>query len=98
VAATLAWAVAASRLQLSILEGVTGYLWSFVENQVMVLIKTIPLGQIQAQRVLHRLGPRVDAVAQAALQLSPRQWSSAAPGLAIASMRHETQYSRLFRS
>lgn len=98
VAAVLAWAIAAWRLQLSPLEAVTAHLWSFVENQVMVLIKTIPLGQIQAQRVLHRLGPRVDAVAQAALQLTPLQWSSAAPGLAIASMRHETQYSRLFRS
>ena len=31
-------------------------------------------------------------------ELTPQQWSSAAPGLAIASMRHETQYSRLFRS
>jgi urease accessory protein len=98
VAATIAWGVAASRMQLSPLEGVTGYLWSFVENQVMVLIKTIPLGQTQAQRVLYRLGPRVEAVAQAALQLPPVQWSNAAPGLAIASMRHETQYSRLFRS
>ncbi len=98
VAATIAWAIAAWRLQLSPLEAVTGHLWSFVENQVMVLIKTIPLGQIQAQRVLHRLGPRVEAVARCALVRSPQQWSSAAPGLAIASMRHETQYSRLFRS
>ena len=98
VAATIAWAAAAWRLQLSPLEAVTGHLWSFVENQVMVLIKTIPLGQIQAQRVLHRLGPRVEAVARCALALSPQHWSSAAPGLAIASMRHETQYSRLFRS
>ena len=98
VAATVAWAVAATRLRLSPCAAVTGYLWSFVENQVMVLIKTIPLGQIQAQRVLHRLGPRVEAAAQAGLQLSPPQWSNAAAGLAIASMRHEVQYSRLFRS
>jgi urease accessory protein len=98
VAAAVAWAIAAWRLQLAPLEAVTGYLWSFAENQVMVLIKSIPLGQIQAQRVLLRLGPRVEAAAQAALQLPPQQWSSAAPGLAIASMRHETQYSRLFRS
>ncbi len=98
VAATAAWALAAWRLQLPAREAVTGYLWSFAENQVMVLIKTIPLGQIQAQRVLHRLGSRVDAVTDTALRLLPQQWSNAAPGLAIASMRHESQYSRLFRS
>ncbi len=98
VAAAVAWAIAAWRLGLTAGDAVTGFLWSFVENQVMVLIKTIPLGQIQAQRVLHRLGPRIEAVAQAAVLLSPAQWSNAAPGLAIASMGHETQYSRLFRS
>ena len=98
IAAAIAWAAAASRLKLSARDAVTAFLWSFAENQVMVLIKTIPMGQIQAQRVLHRLGPRITAVTEAALVLRPHQWSSAAPGLAIASMTHETQYSRLFRS
>ena len=98
VAAAVAWAVAASRLRLSAGDAVSAFLWSFAENQVMVLIKTIPMGQMQAQRVLHRLGPRIAEAARAALVLPPEQWSSAAPGLAIASMTHETQYSRLFRS
>src|SRR5690606_18035867 len=40
-AAAVAWAVAASRLQLEVDDAVTGFLWSFAENQVMVLIKTI---------------------------------------------------------
>jgi urease accessory protein len=98
VAATVAWAMAAWRLQLQARDAVTGFLWSFAENQVMVLIKTMPMGQIQAQRILHRLGPRIGIVTGAALQLPPQQWSNSAPGLAIASMQHETQYSRLFRS
>jgi urease accessory protein len=98
VAVTVAWAMAAWRLQLAASDAVTGFLWSFAENQVIVLIKTIPMGQIQAQRVLHRLGPRIDDVATAALALPRERWSNAAPALAIASMRHETQYSRLFRS
>jgi urease accessory protein len=98
IAAVIAWAIAANRLRLTASDAVIGFVWSFVENQVMVLIKTIPLGQIQAQRILHRLGPRIAAVTETALQLSPNQWSNAAPGLAIASMAHETQYSRLFRS
>lgn len=98
VAATIAWAMAAWRLQLNARDAVTGFLWSFAENQVMVLIKTMPMGQIQAQKVLHRLGPRIEAVTEAALQMPAQRWSNAAPGLAIASMQHETQYSRLFRS
>ena len=98
VAATVAWAMAAWRLQLDAQDAITGFLWSFVENQVMVLIKTVPMGQIQAQRVLHLLGPRIDAVAALALHLPGECWSNAAPGLAIQSMLHETQYSRLFRS
>lgn len=98
VAAVVAWAMAAWRLHLPARDAVTGFLWSFAENQVMVLIKTLPMGQVQAQRVLLRLGERVASVAEAALKLPPSQWSNAAPGLGIASMHHETQYSRLFRS
>jgi urease accessory protein len=98
VSAVVAWAVAASRLRLTAQDAVTGFLWSFAENQVMVLIKAMPIGQIQAQRVLLRLGERIEAAAEAALQLPQGHWCNAAPGLAIASMRHETQYSRLFRS
>jgi urease accessory protein len=98
VSAPAAWAMAAWRLNLPPSDAVTGYLWSFAENQVMVLIKALPMGQIQAQRLLLRLGGRVAAVAEAALHLPPQEWSNAAPGLAIASMHHEVQYSRLFRS
>jgi urease accessory protein len=98
VAATIAWAMAAWRLQLTSRDALTGFLWSFAENQVMVLIKTLPMGQIQAQRVLHRLGQRIEAIADEALTLPQPQWSNAAPGLAIVSMHHESQYSRLFRS
>jgi len=98
VSTVVAWAVAAWRLNLQPLDAVTGFLWSFAENQVTVLIKAMPIGQIQAQRVLLRLGERIGTVVEAALQLAPSEWSNAAPGLAIASMHHETQYSRLFRS
>jgi urease accessory protein len=50
--------------------------------------------------LLLALGPRIDAAVESALALSHDEpcWSSAAPGLSVASMHHETQYSRLFRS
>jgi len=98
MSAVVAWALAAWRLHLQPTDAVTGFLWSFAENQVMVLIKTMPIGQIQAQQVLFRLGERIGTVVDTALRLPPPEWSNAAPALAIASMHHETQYSRLFRS
>jgi urease accessory protein len=64
----------------------------------MVLMKAVPMGQIAAQRLLRSLAPELEAAVERALALPREAWSSAAPGLAIASARHETQYSRLFRS
>jgi urease accessory protein len=48
--------------------------------------------------LLLALGGRIPAVVQQALTLPEAEWSNFAPGLALASSRHETQYSRLFRS
>ncbi len=98
LAAPVGWALACASVGLPARDAVTAFLWSFAENQAAVLLKAMPLGQAGAQRLLLRLGPVVAAAVDAALALSPSSWSNAAPGLAIASMRHETQYSRLFRS
>lgn len=98
LAAPIVWGVAGTRLGLTDDETVDALLWSFAENQVMVLLKAMPIGQLQGQRLLHALVPVIGSVGAAAVALEPDDWSSAAPGLAIASMRHEVQYSRLFRS
>jgi urease accessory protein len=96
--AAVVFGIAAARLGLSPETAAMAWLWGFAENQVMVLIKAMPIGQIRAQRLLWRLGAVVAATAAAAARRPQQQWSNAAPGLAIASMRHERQYSRLFRS
>ena len=75
-----------------------GYLWSWLENQVMAALKAVPLGQSAGQRMLAAIGADLPAVAQRAIQLEDDELTNFAPGLAIASSRHETQYSRLFRS
>jgi urease accessory protein len=92
------WAIAAQRLALSDRDALLALFWTFTENQAMVLMKAVPMGQIAAQRLLRPLGPTIDAAIERALALPPADWSSAAPLLAVASARHETQYSRLFRS
>jgi urease accessory protein len=74
------------------------YLWSWLENQVMAALKAIPLGQSAGQRMLAAIGAELAETAQRAMQLGDDELSNFAPGLAIASSRHETQYSRIFRS
>jgi urease accessory protein len=74
------------------------YLWSWVENQVLAAMKTVPLGQIEGQQLLHRLKQDIAKACLIAQSTSIAEAGSAPFGLALASTRHETQYSRLFRS
>jgi urease accessory protein len=74
------------------------YLWSWLENQVMAAMKALPLGQTDGQRLLLALGDRLEAIAHTTTLLTDGEIGSFAPGLALLSSHHETQYSRLFRS
>jgi urease accessory protein len=64
----------------------------------MAALKAVPLGQAAGQRILLELGARIPAVVERALDTPDENFSNFAPGFAIACARHETQYSRLFRS
>jgi urease accessory protein len=74
------------------------YLWSWLENAVLAAMKTLPLGQRAGQRLLMELGGRLPALSAAAAVRPIEQCCNFLPGLALASMAHETQYTRLFRS
>jgi urease accessory protein len=74
------------------------YLWSWAENQVMAALKAVPLGQAAGQRLLAELGRKIPRIAQNAQSLPEAAWSNFTPAFALCSARHETQYSRLFRS
>jgi urease accessory protein len=76
----------------------TAYVWSWLENQVLAAIKAVPLGQVAGQRLLLTLGERIPAVLAVARAVADDDVASFAPGVAQASARHETQYTRLFRS
>ncbi len=93
-----AWSCAAAAGKIGERDAVTAYLWAWLENQTMAALKIVPLGQSAGQRLLHELGGRLPEIAGRALSLGNDELSNFAPGLAIASSRHETQYSRLFRS
>ena len=92
------WAGIASCWGIAPTDAVAAYLWSWAENQVMAALKSVPLGQAAGQRVLADLGARVPAVAAAAIELPENAWSNLTPAFALCCVRHETQYSRLFRS
>ena len=92
------WALAARAWQISPQDALAAWLWSWLENQLAVLMKTLPLGQQAAQRLTSQLLPLLDQTQRQASELQPQHWGSAAFGLALTSMAHERQYSRLFRS
>ena len=92
------WSAAAAAWQVPPDQALAAYLWAWAENQVMAAVKAVPLGQSAGQRLLAGLGERIPALVEFALRLPEARWSNYTPGLAIASSRHETQYTRLFRS
>ena len=69
-----------------------------ISHQVLVTMKAVPLGQQAGQRVLSGLIPLLEQASGSAAGLPEDDWSNFAPGFALASSWHETQYSRMFRS
>ena len=93
-----AFALSANIWQVDKTLALRGLLWSWLENQVASAIKLIPLGQTQGQRLLIALTEDVDKTVSAAAEILDENIGWSLPRLAMASMNHETQYSRLFRS
>jgi urease accessory protein len=93
-----AFAFAAAHWTIAPEAALQGYLWAWVENQVMAAVKAVPLGQTDGQRILLRLGERVCELIPEILRIKDEELGNFAPGLAMLSSMHETQYSRLFRS
>ena len=73
-------------------------LFSWVENQVLVCVKSVPLGQVSGQRLLLSLRDEIEHAAALAMRLEDDDLSNWAPGLSLLSMQHEVQFHRLYRS
>jgi urease accessory protein len=74
------------------------YLAAFVANLVSAGVRAIPIGQTDGQRIIASTVPLIEATAVAALTAELDQLGGAVLRADIASMKHETQYTRLFRS
>ena len=94
----LGWALAARAWRITPQDALAAWLWSWLENQLAVLMKTLPLGQQAAQRLTSELLPLLQEAQHNASRINPEHLGSAAFGLNLACMAHERQYSRLFRS
>jgi urease accessory protein len=93
-----AFAFAAAHWKIAPEAALQAYLWAWLENQVMAAVKAVPLGQTDGQRILLSLGNLLPAVTEKAKSIRDEDLGNFAPGLAMLSSKHETQYSRLFRS
>lgn len=94
----VAVAVSAAGHAVPLSAALTAYLQAIVANWVSAAVRLVPLGQSDGQRVIAALETAVVDTAQRAITTAIDDIGSATFRADIASMRHETQYTRLFRS
>ncbi len=94
----VAFALAASATTAAVRECLLAFAFGWAENMTQAAIKAVPLGQTAGQRILQALVVEIPAAIDHALSLQDDDRQAFSPMLAIFSARHETQYSRLFRS
>jgi urease accessory protein len=98
VAHSVAIAVACAAHGIELAAAIQAYIQVIAANLVSAGARLIPLGQSDAQIAIARLAPTVAATAARTLNMELDELGTCAPALELCSMRHETQYTRLFRS
>jgi urease accessory protein len=98
IAYPVAVGLAAAGHGIAVEPALNAYLHAVTANLISAGVRLIPLGQTDGQRLLAAFEPVVAATAARALSTALDQAGGAAFRADIASMRHETQYTRLFRS
>ncbi|MEQ9001308.1 MAG: urease accessory protein UreF [Coleofasciculus sp. B1-GNL1-01] len=94
----IAFGTVAAYWQINLMDALLGYLHSWASNLINTGVKLIPLGQTAGQQLLLELAPQLSLASQEVLTLDDEQLHSCSWGLALSSMAHEIQYTRLFRS
>ena len=94
----LAFGLVAAHWEIDAPVAILGYLHSWATNLITAGVKLIPLGHTSGQQMLLKLHTNFSIAAQEILALEDDDLSNCGWGLALASMAHETQYTRLFRS
>ncbi len=94
----IAFGIAAAYWDINIKAALLGYLHSWASNLITSGVKLIPLGQTAGQRLLLELQELLGDAVVEIMELEDDQLSCCSWGLSLASMKHETLYTRLFRS
>jgi urease accessory protein len=92
------FAMAAAHWDIPLSVTASGYVWSWLENQVIAGIKIIPLGQTEGHRILIKLDYTIMEAVEQGMRIKDNDIGASSPALAIACSLHETQYTRLYRS
>ena len=92
------YVLAAWKWRIGLEHAAQGYLWAWLENQVITGIKIIPLGQTQGQQVLLRLSAELPAIVERGLKVTDVEIGGSSPAFGLACSLHESQYTRLYRS
>ena len=98
IAYPVAVAVAAAGHGIALPALLEAYLVAFAGNLVSAAVRLGPVGQTDGQRIIARLAPALCGLAQMAANATLDDLGAFAMRSDVAAMRHETQYSRLFRS
>jgi len=94
----LAYALALASAKVFLVQALQAYAFGWAENMTQAALKSVPLGQSSGQRMLAVLARTIPEAVQIALSRTDETRQTFSPMLTILSSRHETQYSRLFRS
>ncbi|MBA9025569.1 urease accessory protein UreF [Peribacillus huizhouensis] len=94
----IGYGVVAAKLSLPLRETVQTYLFSGMVSLVSVATRIMPLGQNESQLVLYRLGKQLENYPIIEEEFTIENVNSFFPGLEIASMEHETLYTRVCMS
>ena len=98
VAHAVVMALASAAHGVALVAALNAYLHALAANLVSAGIRLVPLGQTDGQIAIARLATGIDTIAAAAGNAGLDDLGTAAPGLELCAMHHETQYTRLFRS
>jgi len=93
-----AFGAAAGSAGVALGDALIGYLQALAANLMSAGLRLGLIGQTDGQRILAALEPVITAAADAALTREPGDFGAASFAVDLASMAHETQYTRLFRS
>lgn len=74
------------------------YLFSYIESQCIAAVKLVPLGQTDAWKCIKRASLMSDELIKKSLTVQNDEIGAGLVNLSILSVKHETQYSRIFRS